>query len=51
MCEIYKNGQMMKYDEMCSKHRSEYYGNQKGLEIIIKVGSSSVQSYSNGGFY
>ena len=41
----------MKYNEMCSRHRSEYYGDQKGLEIIVKVSSSSWQSYSNGGFY
>ena len=45
---------MMKYDEMCSRHRSEYYhSNQNGLENIVSnpIIHGLRQNYTNGGDY
>ena len=39
MCEVYKNGRMMRYEEMCHSHRAIFYG--RGLEDIVGAVSSN----------
>ena len=45
MCEVYKNGRMLSYEQMCHTHRDKYYAKPQGLESMIEYISSLSATY------
>jgi len=51
MCNVYENGQMLRYEKMCSNHREQFYGGH-GLEGRVSGNSGhSVYKDNSGSDY
>lgn len=47
MCEIYQDGRLMSYHDMCAPHRAQFYTKNDGLENKVNNYSQASSNYQS----